>query len=319
GSSKSDSATQPGRGIRKVVDLYHDLSDLLTKSDKHVALTCLDSEELEELDVIDFFGMTPEEIEEERKDRKRCHTAVQLLNTLIPGFQDKAAQADEADNLASYLAPLQAGANDARSDDTSKLKVVVADWLNKRIPAPNPPLAVLDRQNRGIGNDVTGRLLCPIDYDWDDPEVRANLRNMELGFDMASSFFFCCLYEKESGNPAAPEVGFLKGPLLVRVYRHIFTSPSSAHEENELAKTSSRRRDVASTLHLNHRVSPRSIAYAAVQLIFSLSNAKDWTHLHAGVHYPSFYNFVTNFFEGAQDPVSKRGVSLLLQWWNRCI
>jgi hypothetical protein len=47
--------------------------------------------------------------------------------------------------------------------------------------------------------------------------VRAKLRNGEPDFDMASSFFLHCLYEKENGNPNAPEDGFLKGPLLVCV------------------------------------------------------------------------------------------------------
>jgi len=31
----SNSPTQPGWGIRKIVDLYHDLSDLLNKAKKH--------------------------------------------------------------------------------------------------------------------------------------------------------------------------------------------------------------------------------------------------------------------------------------------
>ena len=26
------------------------------------------------------------------------------------------------------------------------------------------------KEECGISSDVTGRLLCPIDYDWDDPE-----------------------------------------------------------------------------------------------------------------------------------------------------
>lgn len=65
---------------------------------------------------------------------------------------------------------LQSGANDARSDDTGKLKSAVADWLNSRRPAPIPALSARDKEERGISNDFTGRLLCPIDYDWDDLE-----------------------------------------------------------------------------------------------------------------------------------------------------
>ena len=40
---------------------------------------------------------------------------------------------------------------------------------------------------------------------------------MAPGFDFTSSFFLRCLYENEAGDPLSPDVGFLKGPLLVRV------------------------------------------------------------------------------------------------------
>ncbi len=47
--------------------------------------------------------------------------------------------------------------------------------------------------------------------------VRAKLRNADPGYNYASSMFLRCLYEKEDGDPDSPEVGFLKGPLLLRV------------------------------------------------------------------------------------------------------
>lgn len=47
--------------------------------------------------------------------------------------------------------------------------------------------------------------------------IRAKLRHAEPGYDFTSSFFLRCLYEGESGDPKSPEVGFLKGPLLIRV------------------------------------------------------------------------------------------------------
>ena len=82
-------------------------------------------------------------------------------------------------------------------------------------------------------------------------------------------FFFCCFFC----------ISYL---VFLQVYKTIFTSPSSAKdildEENDAEnmpptksrKTSSNnnyvRRNVASKLHLNNRVTPRSIAYAAVQV-----------------------------------------------------
>jgi hypothetical protein len=109
---------------------------------------------------------------------------MKLLNTLIPGFEQKATAAE---NTASYCAPvsittilhglrpfshyiqLQTGANDARSDDTSRLKIVVAEWLNSRTPSTSHTrLTAKGKDERGINHDITGHLLCPIDYDWDD-------------------------------------------------------------------------------------------------------------------------------------------------------
>jgi hypothetical protein len=69
--------------------------------------------------------------------------------------------------------------------------------------------------------------------------------------------------------------------VFLQVYKSIFTSPSSAKnildEENDtenvaptnsqkVSRNNSVRRNVASKLHLNNKVTPQSIAYAAVQV-----------------------------------------------------
>jgi hypothetical protein len=97
-----------------------------------------------------------------------------------------------------------------------------------------PRLSTYKKSECGICNDVTGRLLCPIDFDWDDLEyvicgifrccglivlfsVRAKLRNAAPEYDISSSFFLRCLYENEDGDITCPEEGLLKGPLLLCV------------------------------------------------------------------------------------------------------
>jgi hypothetical protein len=76
--------------------------------------------------------------------------------------------------LICILSQLQSGASDARSDDTSRLKVSVAEWLNSRTSTEmQARLSAKNKSERGICNDVTGRLLCPIDFDWDDSEYVA--------------------------------------------------------------------------------------------------------------------------------------------------
>ena len=63
------SPTQPGRGIRKIMDLYHDLTDLLNKAKKYSTIVNeLNPDMMEEMDKIDFVGMSEDEIEEEQKE-----------------------------------------------------------------------------------------------------------------------------------------------------------------------------------------------------------------------------------------------------------
>lgn len=53
------------------------------------------------------------------------------------------------------------------------------------------------------------------------------------------------------------------------------------------------------------------------KVLFALSTAGEWGDEHGGFHYPSFYNFVVDFFEDADDE-AQEDVKELLQWWNRC-
>jgi hypothetical protein len=73
--------------------------------------------------------------------------------------------------LIRHYIQLQTGANDARSDDTSRLKAVVAEWLNScALATSHTRLSAKGKEERGINHNMTGKLLCPIKYDWDDAE-----------------------------------------------------------------------------------------------------------------------------------------------------
>ena len=60
------------------------------------------------------------------------------------------------------------GADSSRADDTRRLKVYVVNWLMQGTPKPDPPLNPEDKTGRGFYNDTTGRLLCPVDFNWND-------------------------------------------------------------------------------------------------------------------------------------------------------
>jgi len=65
---KPTSATQPGRGIRKIIDLFNDLPKLLDKADKYALSQRLSPAEMEKLDKSDFIGLTEDDIVEERQE-----------------------------------------------------------------------------------------------------------------------------------------------------------------------------------------------------------------------------------------------------------
>ena len=68
---------------------------------------------------------------------------------------------------------LQKGANDARSDDIRRVKEELGGWLNLDF-SPVVPFTTKSRSDRGLQNDTTGRLLCPIEHNWDDERQVAN-------------------------------------------------------------------------------------------------------------------------------------------------
>ncbi len=65
-SRKGSSPTQPGWGIHKIVDLYHDLPDLVEKANKH--LPNIMQSKREEIDKIEFTGLSNEAIEDEHQE-----------------------------------------------------------------------------------------------------------------------------------------------------------------------------------------------------------------------------------------------------------
>ena len=56
-----------------------------------------------------------------------------------------------------------------------------------------------------------------------------------------------------------------------------------------------------------------------LKLIFSLNSARDWKQEHGGFYYPSFYNFVVDFFEDDDDDILDSPGNRLLRWWNRYV
>ena len=59
---------QPGRGIQKIIDLFHDLPKLLDKANKHAISWRLSPEEMVRVNKSDFIGMTDNDIADEHQE-----------------------------------------------------------------------------------------------------------------------------------------------------------------------------------------------------------------------------------------------------------
>ncbi|KAI9570979.1 hypothetical protein HD554DRAFT_2241052 [Boletus coccyginus] len=197
------------------------------------------------------------------------------------------------------------------------------------LPKPDPPLSRDDKSGRGFYNDSTGRLLCPVDYDWNDTTHRQNIHELHPDFLVSAQSWPTFLYAGYHFDPQEPSKGLFKGEILVKAFKAIFTSPTSADDidNEEVVANSSRKRrrgerrtrpHVAALIGMK-TVQPQAIAYVACQLRFALSSCGSWTVVDGIFNTDEFYNTIMEWFEGAEQEEDKKYVAELLLWWNRMV
>ncbi|KAH7924392.1 hypothetical protein BV22DRAFT_1013406, partial [Leucogyrophana mollusca] len=175
----------------------------------------------------------------------------------------------------------------------------------------DPPFHPRMRQEHGFNHIECGRLLCPVNMDWDDSKVRQGLRDGTITAHPANFPLF--LYENETCNLEDLFRGWLKGDLLVRAYLHVFRSPSSAIDEGTSEK-STRRGNAA--LHSIRHVNIPSIAYVATIVRFVLSSQHSLTRGGSAGSWPhsAFYNNIIKMAFNTMDQVARKE---LLAWWDQ--
>jgi len=230
------------------------------------------------------------------------------------------------------LKKLRQGADAARGDDTSKLKSLVADWVNRELK-PNPAVDPEDKYHRGFVNDACGRLLCPTELDWSNPTIRAGIRDRADGYVVTEMSWPAFLYDKYSADQDNLEEGLFKSTLLLQAFKAIFTSPSSAKEvagDGDGANIIENNRRAMREFHLGKKVkthvaqiikmrnvTPRSIAYVSCQLRFALSSVTSWRSVDGDFDYVPFWQHIVDFFERPPGRIAQRKVDQLLAWWTR--
>ncbi|KAG1898547.1 uncharacterized protein F5891DRAFT_1190619 [Suillus fuscotomentosus] len=309
---KQDRATKQrfGRAVRQMVALYTPIEDLIAENDR-----CCEDEE----NALEFTT--------EQNCLQRGY--IELAKAL-PWFHDKLAKFDHEES-EEMLKKLKWGADSARGDDTGTLKDLVASWVNIECHLPSL-IRTDDKHHRGFMSDVCGKLLCPAEWRWDDPVVRAGIRDRTTAFIVSENSWPSFMYENYEADANNLERGLFKSKLLLMGFKAIFTSPSSANEvdgdgdgvdiieNNRCARRHSDQAKVktcvASIIDMR-KVTPRTIAYAVCQIRFALSNVTSWRTVDGDFDYQIFWNNIVDFFESPPGPAAQARVKDLLEWWTR--
>ena len=71
---------------------------------------------------------------------------------------------------ASKVLQLWKGGDGAQGDDALSLKKEVVIWLSNLYGPIHPRISPSMKSDWGLDHDVTGHLLCPVEYNWNDAE-----------------------------------------------------------------------------------------------------------------------------------------------------
>ncbi|KAG1840010.1 hypothetical protein C8R48DRAFT_621288 [Suillus tomentosus] len=288
-----------GRAIRRIVTLFDTVEDMISENDRRC-----DLDEDEDDNTQRFADMVRHDSQE------RLQIGYIALNHALPWFHPKASDM-EYEDYTLMLKKLRQGADAARGDDTSKLKSLVADWVNREFN-PNPPVDPEDKHHRGFINDASGRLLCPTELDWNNPIVRAGIRDRADGYVVMEMSWPAFLYEKYSADQNNLEEGLFKGTLLLQAFKAIFTSPSSAKEvagEGDGADVIANNRRAMKNFNSGKKVK--------THLRFALSSVTSWRSVDGDFDYIPFWQNIVDFFERPPGRAAQRKVDQLLAWWTR--
>ncbi|KAJ3511690.1 hypothetical protein NMY22_g15570 [Coprinellus aureogranulatus] len=223
----------------------------------------------------------------------------QSLLSLSPGLEERLNTGSDSD--IHYVAEMiTKGISSARSDDTKTLKAAI---IETRITPTNQYLSSsLTAETSRVTEDFTtpGLGSCCV-------RIRRNLRSGTLipSGDLWPRF----LYKDYAYNPKDPWDGLLRSSLLLKAYKHIFTSPSSVDGHAEKATRSSNAR-----IHGMTSVSIASLAYIATQVRFALSSSSIFSRSDTVTDSEFFYNLMIDLLEDVDERVE---TVELIQWWNR--
>ncbi|KAJ8503451.1 hypothetical protein ONZ45_g10850 [Pleurotus djamor] len=240
----------------------------------------------------------------------------QAITAKIPGFLDEIL--DIASDLrlrTDVCRQISRGVESVRSDDCASLKLNIASFIlfNHHDPLIPPiiskgPGSKLDR---GWNHPVTANLLCPVNL----PATPATYDAISNGtIAVTAELLPRFLYPHDHVHDAKDvNKNVLRGYLMVRTAKFIFIGPSCA----TLAPGETQGRKGNAAIAGIQSMTPRAIAYTAVQLHFTLSSATKWNIKIGNFNYDRFYWNIISLFETDPDGFGKETIEFYnVQLWG---
>ncbi|KAG1774801.1 hypothetical protein EV702DRAFT_973985 [Suillus placidus] len=277
-----------GRAVRRVIALFDNIEDLVMENDRR-----------SEFDKDADYTF----------DQDRLQVGYITLTNTLRWFHKRGSEL-EYDEYSQMLKMLQQGADGTRGDDTSKLKALISEWVNREFK-PDPPVNPDDKHSRGFTNDACGRLLCLAKLDWNNPTVRAGIHDRSDGYVVTDLSFPAFLYKKYTANPEDLEEGLFKSKILLQSYKAVITSPSSAKDIEGDG-------DGADVIQNNRRTKKACYEFKVKKHVrFALSSISSWRSIDGDFDYVQFWRTVVDFFERPPGREAQCRVNKLLEWWTR--
>ncbi|KAI9573734.1 hypothetical protein HD554DRAFT_2012101 [Boletus coccyginus] len=157
----------------------------------------------------------------------------------------------------------------------------------------------------GFFHRVTSELLCPAEYNWTDP------------YSVTAHHWPKFLFKDRKFNREHPSEDIFQGDLLLKAFKHIFTSPSSCQKLMDVASGHGRTHLHVTALLGMKVVQLQAIAYIATQLHFALSSVRTWCNNDANFENDLFYYNIVHWFKCPKDEEAKARVQWTLLWWNQ--
>ncbi|TEB29001.1 hypothetical protein FA13DRAFT_1632472 [Coprinellus micaceus] len=289
--AKQDSLVHHGRHFGRTVRTFTNFHVLLREGVLREEQMSINEAEIEELDEMD----------------QREQKIFRQLMKICPFLSDRLFSLKRVDEDITHAADLLTkGASGARSDDIKSLKSAVIDWITPAGGVLSPAIQRNVKTGRGFFHDMTGKYLCPTDYDWNDATIREQLKSKQLVVTGLQWPMF--LYANLKCDEEKMWDGLLRSKILVQAYKHIFTSPSSVDGGSRATRSGN------AQIHGMKTVTVPSLAYIATLVRFSLSEHNTFCRNDPQADSERFYNGLIDFLEEEEE---KQQVSELLEWWNK--